>query len=496
MRRKLRRILRAAALCVVLAGSLRISASAAAFQDVPADHWAAASVQRCVEKGFFNGQSETRFGVGQKMSRSAFAVVLCRFFGWETAVSAEWTSPDVPLDAWYAGAVQAAYEHGAVTDQRDVFRPEDPITREELAVMLVRALGYGEIAGLSQDLPMPFQDVTTNAGYITMAYDLGLVSGTTAATFSPDNTATREQVAVILMRLYDKLHGEDTETIGVVSADSDMTGLEIAAIPAVRAFAMSMKVNLEPEAAAAVQAAAREAGAKAFLYMEAGTAALGSNPEQMSKLMAEAAVSGGYDGLMLDLPKVPGEKRRELNKLVKAVDKNLGGLPFYLVVEAPTREGKVYDGYHYETLAASVDRLVLKASGVEEKGGPFVMAPVDPMEEIYYAVASVREQVGVEKLAVMLQSEMDYWVDGSRFELSEAYLAELLAAKTTQTYYSERYQCAYLTGTGEKGKPLTAWYLTREGVEARVRLAKGLGVRQVCVSDWDAATTAFLAGLN
>lgn len=496
MRKNLQRILASLALCAVLAGSLAVPASAAPFQDVPANHWAADSIRRCVEKGFFNGQSETRFGLGQKMSRSAFVVVLCRFFDWETAAPADQTYPDVPVDVWYAGAVEAAYEHGAITNQRDVFRPNDPITREELAVMLVRALGYGDLAGLAQDLPVPFEDVTTNVGYITMAHDLGLVSGTTATTFSPANTASREQVAVILMRLYDKLHGEGPEKIGIVSAESDMTGLDIAAIPAVRAFSMAMKTNLEPEAAATVQAAARNAGAKAFLYMEAGTAALGSNPDQMGKLIAETAVSGGYDGLLLDIPEITSRKRADLTKLVKAVNKNLGSMPFYLVVESPTRAGKFYEGYHYEALAAAADKLVLKVSGIQDVTEAFVTAPVDPLEEVYYAVASVEELVGAEKLALMLESEMDIWVKGSRSGLSGAGLAELLAAETTQAYDSDRYACAYLMGADDKGKPITAWYLTQEDVEIRVRLATSLGVKQICISDWDAATEAFLAGLN
>lgn len=496
MRKNLQRILTTLVLCAMLAGSLTAPVSAAAFQDVPAGHWAADSIQRCVEKGFFNGQSETRFGLGQKMSRSAFTVVLCRFFGWETATPTTQTYPDVPVDVWYAGAVEAAYEHGAITKQRDTFRPNDPITREELAVMLVRALGYGDIAGLAQDLPMPFEDVTTNGGYITMAYDLGLVSGTTATTFSPDSTASREQVAVILMRLYDKIQSESPEKIGVVSAESDMTGLDIAAISAVRAFAMSMKTNLEPEAVMAVQAAAREAGAKAFLYMEAGTGAMSSNPDQMGKLIAETAINGGYDGLMLDIPEVIGRKQVDLTKLVKAVNKNLGSMPFYLVVEAPTRSGKFYDGYNYKDLAAAADKLVMKVSALQKVTEALVTAPVDPPEEIHYAVSSVKAEIGVDKLSLMLNTEMDCWVKDSRSGLSEEGLAALLAAESTQIYHSDRYESAYLVGTDNYDKPMTAWYLTQEDVEARVQLAKCLGVKQICLSDWDEATEAFLAGIH
>ena len=323
MRKYLQRVLTCLVLCAMLAGSLAAPASAAGFQDVPANHWAAGSIQRCVEKGFFNGQSATRFGLGQQMSRSAFVVVLCRFLGWETTTPTAVTYPDVPIDVWYAGAVEAAYEHGAITDQRNVFRPNDPITREELAVMLVRALGYGEIAGLAQDLPVPFEDLTTNIGYITMAYDLGLVSGTTETTFSPSKTATREQVAVILMRLYDQLYTEKMEKIGIVSAESDMTGLDIAAIPAVRAFSLAIKENMDAQLVSSVQDAARAAGAKAFLYMPAGTAALGSRPAQMGAMIADTVKAGGYDGLILDIPEVTSKKSATLVKLVKEVNKNL-----------------------------------------------------------------------------------------------------------------------------------------------------------------------------
>ena len=46
------------------------------------------------------------------MTRSAFTVVLCRFFGWETPKPETATFKDVPVTAWYAGAVEAAYEKG------------------------------------------------------------------------------------------------------------------------------------------------------------------------------------------------------------------------------------------------------------------------------------------------------------------------------------------------------------------------------------------------
>ena len=143
-----------------------------------------------------------------------------------------------------------------------------------------------------------------------------------------------------------------------------------------------------------------------------------------------------------------------------------------------------------------MDRFILRLPAVEEAAKSFAVAPIDPPEEIHYALAAVEELVGKDKLALMLETGMKSWVDGSGSSLPEGNLKELLAAEGTKVYYSDRYECAYLIAMDELGKPVTAWYLTAEDVESRVRLAAGMGIGQICVSDWDDATEAFLAGLK
>ena len=64
MKKQLKRLLCCLTLCAVLAGGLTVPA-AAGFADVPANHWAGESIQRCVKLGFFQGQSASRFGMGQ-----------------------------------------------------------------------------------------------------------------------------------------------------------------------------------------------------------------------------------------------------------------------------------------------------------------------------------------------------------------------------------------------------------------------------------------------
>lgn len=502
MKRQLQRVLACLALCAVLAGSLPVPASAAGFQDVPGAHWAAGDIQRCVELGFFNGESATRFGLGHEMTRSAFTVVLCRFFGWETPAPARAIYQDVPVTAWYAGAVQAAYDHGALTDQWEDFRPGDPITREELAVMLVRALGYGTIAGLVQELDMPFQDVSTNAGYITMAYDLGLVSGTSATAFSPDRTAPREQVAVILMRLYDKLH-TSAGRVGIVSAAGELP--DLAAFDAVAVSAGKLMCTGRPTVtatmsaaeAAAVRDAAQQAGAKTLLHLVGGPTALNGGAAETASVVAEAVAGGGYDGVFLEIPQLKSAKRTAMTKLVTALRTALGDKLLYLLVEAPSWQGTAYTGYDYAVLGARADRMVVRIASADKAGGDFPTAPVDPLEDVYYALDSLSALVDADKLSLLVTASGSAWIKGKKADsLSGADIAALLAAEGTAGYYSDRYACAYLSAVTEDDDPLVVWYLDRQAAAERAQLALLFGVDQVCLSELASLPEELLQGLS
>ena len=501
MKRQLRRALACLALCAVLAGGLTVPASAA-FQDVPAGHWAAESLARCVELGLFNGESATQFGVGHEMTRSSFAVVLCRVFGWETPAPTQAVYQDVPVSAWYAGAVQAAYDHGALTDQREEFRPGDPVTREEIAVMLVRALGYSTLAGLAQDLPAPFQDVTTNAGYIAMACDLGLMEGTSPTAFSPEESAPREEVAVILTRLYDKLHSAAPGKVGVATAAeglADLTGFDAVAVSAgklISAGKTKIASTMDDETAAAIQAAAKQAGAKTLLYITGGTTALGGSPSETASILAAAVESGGYDGVFLDIPKLKHDRQYAMVKLIKALRPAMGDKLLYLMVEAPVWQGTAYKGYDYAALGTYADRLVVRVAAYE-KGGDFPTAPIDPLEEVYYALDSLQSLVDSGKLSLLINASGSAWTSGRKTGTpSGAEVEALLTEETTAVYYSDRYACAYLSGVNEDDKPLVVWYLDRQAAAERRKLLSCFGVDQVCLSDLGDVSAEVLAGLQ
>ena len=490
IKKQLKRLLSCLALCAVLAGGLTVPAGAAGFTDVPANHWAAGDIRRCAELGFFQGESATRFGLGHPMTRAAFTVVLSRFFGWETTTPTQSAYTDVPVNAWYAGAVQAAYAHGAVTAQRAEFRPNDPITREELAVMLVRALGYGTIAGLAQDLPSAFQDVTTNTGYIIMAYDLDLTRGVSATSFAPSRAALREQVAVILVRLYDKLHRAEPGRVGILSPGGelpDLTGYEAIAVNGARlmtADGARVIQNADSSGAAEVRDAAHAAGAKALLHVTGGPTAPNSTAAETAACLVSAVEEGGYDGILLDIPSPKMDTEAALVELAQALKPALNGKLLYLVAEAPSWQGVRYDGYDYAALGKAADKLILRIASIEEADGQYPAAPVEPLEELYYALAELQGKVDSSRLSILMSTKPSVWVNGRKnTSLTTDDLSKLTAKGSLARHYSDRYGCAYLAGFTANNMPLIAWYLDEQSMEARARLARLFNVEQLVVDD-------------
>lgn len=490
MKQRLHRVIACLTLCALLAGAVPPASAASQFQDVPDSHPAADAIRRCVELGFFQGESSTRFGVGHSITRGAFVVAASRFFGWDTKnVTKTPTYSDVPADAWCYGAVEAAAASGALSSQSNTFRPNDAITREELAVLLVRALGYETIAALAQDLATPFRDVRTNPGYIAMAYDFGLVSGGTRSQFSPDEPAAREDVAVILMELYDKLHAPAARSIGIAGSEEglpDLAGYETVGISAGRLMCAgkpSVPITMEAGRIAAMQETIRQAGAQAFLHVVGGPTALNGDTDEIVSVLAKAVENGGYDGLILDLEKLKSTQESAMSRLMRALRPALDGKPLYIIADAPAWDGTVYEGYNYGLIGENADCLILRVSSYTGLTGTFPTAPVEPLEEAYYALGELRGVIDGDKLALLVTTEGALYLGGRESGgISQAEIRKLLTADETKEYYSTRYDCAYAASVYDK-REAVVWYLNERGIEARARLAGLFGVTRLCMGD-------------
>lgn len=482
-------------LACLLCGALPVPAAAAGFTDVPASSWAASSIQRCVAQGWFQGESATTFGMGHPMTRAAFTVVLCRFFGWEMVKPEEGTYEDVQdPSAWYFSAVETAYANGAITRQTDTFRPADPITREEMAAMLVRALGYGTIAGLAQTESVPFTDATTNAGYITMAYELGIVNGTTTTTFSPDRSATREQVAVILDRLDQKLSGQTLSHLGVVSSPQDaaqLEGLDTVAVSAGRIFyngTSQVSIVMDEEVLQEIRSAVERSGATELLRVVGSGAVLGGDTAATAESLAQAVVQGGYDGVLLDLSNLQSEQRPRLTKLVQQTAQKLGDKLLYVMADAPDSEDGSTGAYDLAALGSAADKLVLRVDAYEKTAEELTVAPLEPLEELYHVLAGLNGVVAPEKLSISISTRGVCWTGDQRTGTLDAGQIQKLTEDGAQAYYSSRYEAAYLTWE-EDGKQSVVWYLDSRAMAAREQLVRLFGVDQVCFQNITERTT-------
>jgi len=115
---------------------------------------------------------------------------------------------DIPCGDWALNYIMAIYEAGITTGYGDGrYGPEDYVTREQMAVFILRALndipGDGYCGSTA-----PFSDVPADrwsCKYVKRLVDLGITSGIGGGLFGPEDTVTREQMAAFLTRARDEV---------------------------------------------------------------------------------------------------------------------------------------------------------------------------------------------------------------------------------------------------------------------------------------------------
>lgn len=176
------------------------------FNDVPANHWAQAAIQYAYDNGLMTGVSDTSFAPEATTTRAMIVSMLARLENVTSAADAGFA--DVAADDWYATAVNWAAANGIVNGvSDDTFAPNDPITREQLAAML---MNYAQYKGLDTtaraDLSHYSDTPSTWASEaVQWAVAEGLLNGVTDDELQPQGQATRAQVAAILERFIENV---------------------------------------------------------------------------------------------------------------------------------------------------------------------------------------------------------------------------------------------------------------------------------------------------
>ena len=179
------------------------AAAAARFTDVPVDAYYQSAVGWAVRHGVTSGVTETTFAPDAPCTRAQAVTFLWRAAGSPEPQSSVNPFTDVKADAYYYNAVLWAIEQGITKGTSDTtFSPDATCTRAQIVTFLWRSQASPAAGAVN-----PFADVAGNAYYaeaVKWAVLEGVTSGTTAATFSPNDHCTRAQIVTFLFRAIEK----------------------------------------------------------------------------------------------------------------------------------------------------------------------------------------------------------------------------------------------------------------------------------------------------
>lgn len=190
------------------------------FSDVPRSHWAYEAITEMAEKGIIKGYSDGKFRPDNKISRAEFAKIMIAAAGIEinNDRNVKQTFADVDRDHWAFLYVELAknYLTGYKSGSRYTYKPNEAAVREDIAVALVRLMGYDRTKKANEDTLDRFRDEDDISRalrpYIAIAVDTDLIKGFSDRTFRPQAAITRAEAAMLLYRAIDKLDG-DTKVI-------------------------------------------------------------------------------------------------------------------------------------------------------------------------------------------------------------------------------------------------------------------------------------------
>lgn len=170
------------------------------FQDVSETDYYFDAVSWAVEQGITAGTSETTFSPNATCTRGQMVVFLWHQAGNPSAHDAAMPFSDVDPDAYYYQAVAWAVQNKITAGtSATTFSPNDTLTRAQTMTFLWNSVGSPAVSSSS----IPFSDVSSTAYYyqaVTWAVQNGVTVGTSAATFSPNTPCTRAQVVTFLFR--------------------------------------------------------------------------------------------------------------------------------------------------------------------------------------------------------------------------------------------------------------------------------------------------------
>ena len=178
------------------------------FKDL-SHHWAKDDIEFMANNGIVNGVDDETFNPEANITRAEFTKLIVKTMGLAEVEYAN-TYYDIMAEDWYSGFVQAASNEGYISGYDGLFRPNDYITREEIAKIIVSAYNSKMNKTLEIGGALYYSDIESISAwaydYIVEASNEGFINGITETEFAPKQNATRAQAVVMLKRLFDKIN--------------------------------------------------------------------------------------------------------------------------------------------------------------------------------------------------------------------------------------------------------------------------------------------------
>lgn len=214
----------AALLVIIMMITSSFASENETFTDVKKKDWYYDAVMYCYNAGVITGMGNGKFEPKSNMTRAQFVTILSRLSYADTAGLGDLISrtevsgvnklvrfSDVKSSDWFADAVGWAVQIGVVNGYEEkggvYFKPNNALSRQELAKLIVAYLDYLEYKMEGTPLVDSFSDSkkfpSWSKNYIESLRLSGLVGGDDKGNFNPSSTASRAEVATILMRYID-----------------------------------------------------------------------------------------------------------------------------------------------------------------------------------------------------------------------------------------------------------------------------------------------------
>ena len=179
------------------------------FIDVDENDWFYDAVAYAYENSLMAGTSGTTFSPDLTTTRAMIVTILYRLED-TPIVSGGSDFTDVEIGQWYSDAIAWAAANNIVGGYGNgLFGPDDPITREQLAAILYRYAQYKSYDTTASDDLSRYTDLGQLSEWaqeaVAWANSEGIISGTSAVTLAPKDSATRAQAAAMMMRFCENI---------------------------------------------------------------------------------------------------------------------------------------------------------------------------------------------------------------------------------------------------------------------------------------------------